>query len=158
MTPDGRTFILNESYRTSVLLNDSYRPCDESYKSCESYKSYVPQDEPYDDIPLEDVGNKNNNVDPASGTKQVRLTDPNVPSDDERPQRGTWTNQVEFFLSCLAYAVGIGNVWRFPYMCYKNGGGVFLIPYLVMLFLAALPMFYLELALGQFAQLDRKSG
>ena len=61
--------------------------------------------------------------------------------------------QAEFFLSCMAYAVGIGNVWRFPYKCYKNGGGVFLIPYLVMLILAALPMFYMELVIGQFGRL-----
>merc|ERR1712142_451973 len=68
-------------------------------------------------------------------------------------ERGSWTNQAEFFLSCMAYAVGIGNVWRFPYKCYINGGGVSLIPYLTMLALAALPMFYMELALGQFSQL-----
>ena len=68
-------------------------------------------------------------------------------------ERGAWSNQAEFFLSCMAYAVGIGNVWRFPYKCYKNGGGVFLIPYITMLALAALPMFYMELAIGQFSQL-----
>eukprot|EP00092_Neocalanus_flemingeri_P004408 GFUD01004741.1.p1 GENE.GFUD01004741.1~~GFUD01004741.1.p1 ORF type:complete len:691 (-),score=179.44 GFUD01004741.1:18-2090(-) len=75
------------------------------------------------------------------------------PETVEGGERGMWTNQVEFFLSCMAYAVGIGNVWRFPYKCFKNGGGVFLIPYLIMLALAALPMFYMELALGQFYQL-----
>lgn len=37
--------------------------------------------------------------------------------------RGHWNNKAEFVLSLLGYAIGIGNVWRFPYLCYRSGGG-----------------------------------
>lgn len=65
-----------------------------------------------------------------------------------REQRPFWDNKAQYILSLVGYAVGVGNVWRFPYLCEKYGGGAFLIPYLIMLFVEGLPLFYLELSIG----------
>ncbi|XP_012282987.1 sodium- and chloride-dependent GABA transporter 2 [Orussus abietinus] len=68
-------------------------------------------------------------------------------------ERVGWANPLEFVLSCIGYAVGIGNVWRFPYLLYRNGGGAFLVPFVAMLFTMGLPIFFLELAIGQYSGL-----
>ena len=46
---------------------------------------------------------------------------------------------------------GLGNVWRFPFTAYENGGGAFLIPYICVLMLVGRPLYFMELALGQFS-------
>uniref|UniRef100_A0AAQ4Q213 Transporter n=1 Tax=Gasterosteus aculeatus aculeatus TaxID=481459 RepID=A0AAQ4Q213_GASAC len=64
--------------------------------------------------------------------------------------RGQWGNKLEFLLAVAGTLVGLGNLWRFPYLCYKNGGGAFLVPYVLFLLSCGIPMFLLETAMGQF--------
>ncbi|XP_039192075.1 sodium- and chloride-dependent transporter XTRP3 isoform X4 [Crotalus tigris] len=63
--------------------------------------------------------------------------------------RPLWDNRFQFIFACISYAVGLGNVWRFPYLCQMHGGGGFLIPYLIMLVVEGMPLLFLELAIGQ---------
>ncbi|XP_072256183.1 sodium- and chloride-dependent GABA transporter 2-like [Pyxicephalus adspersus] len=73
-----------------------------------------------------------------------------VVTEQQMTERGQWTNKMEFILSVAGEIIGLGNVWRFPYLCYKNGGGAFFIPYLIFLFTCGIPVFFLETALGQY--------
>ncbi|KAL5017504.1 hypothetical protein ScPMuIL_007093 [Solemya velum] len=68
------------------------------------------------------------------------------------PDRGTWSRKVEFVLAAVGYSVGLGNVWRFPYLCFRSGGGAFLFPFFIMLFLCGVPLAYMEMATGQYTQ------
>uniref|UniRef100_A0A672SDR3 Transporter n=1 Tax=Sinocyclocheilus grahami TaxID=75366 RepID=A0A672SDR3_SINGR len=65
-------------------------------------------------------------------------------------ERGQWNNKIEFMLSVAGEIIGLGNVWRFPYLCYKNGGGAFFVPYVIFFICCGIPVFFLETALGQF--------
>jgi hypothetical protein len=70
-------------------------------------------------------------------------------SNIEHINTAKFNNQLQFWLSCLGYAVGYGNIWRFPYMLYNNGGGVFFIPFIICIIIICYPLFYLEVAYGQ---------
>ncbi|XP_077283398.1 sodium-dependent neutral amino acid transporter B(0)AT3 [Arctopsyche grandis] len=63
--------------------------------------------------------------------------------------RAAWSGKLQFFLSIIGYSVGLGNIWRFPYLCQQNGGGAFLIPFVFMLVLEGIPLFLIEMAIGQ---------
>ncbi|OQV24309.1 Sodium- and chloride-dependent GABA transporter 2 [Hypsibius exemplaris] len=66
------------------------------------------------------------------------------------PARPQWGSKYEFILSHIGCCIGLGNVWRFPYVCYKNGGGAFFIPYFICLVTAGIPIVFLEIAVGQY--------
>ncbi|MFW5799067.1 MAG: sodium-dependent transporter [Planctomycetota bacterium] len=67
-------------------------------------------------------------------------------------QRERWNSRTAFVMAAIGSAVGLGNVWRFPVVCYANGGGAFLIPYLVALLTAGIPLMILEMGIGQMMQ------
>lgn len=70
---------------------------------------------------------------------------------EETEEREKWDKKAESILSMLGFCVGLGNIWRFPYLCMRNGGGAFLIPFLFFLFFCGLPLYTLEVTMGQFS-------
>jgi len=63
-------------------------------------------------------------------------------------RREQWTSRGGFLFAAIGSAIGLGNIWRFPYVAYDNGGGAFLIPYLVALLTAGIPLLILEYSIG----------
>ncbi|WP_130803831.1 sodium-dependent transporter [Acinetobacter ihumii] len=66
--------------------------------------------------------------------------------------RENWSSRSGFIIAAVGSAVGLGNIWRFPYVAYENGGGAFLIPYLLALITAGLPLLFLDYAVGHKAR------
>lgn len=87
------------------------------------------------------------------------IDEPEKPPSESRTQttkdqprvRDQWGKDIEFLMSCIALSVGLGNVWRFPFIALENGGGAFVIPYIIVLILVGKPAYYMEMLLGQFS-------
>ena len=62
--------------------------------------------------------------------------------------REGWNTRLGFVMATIGSAIGLGNIWRFPYICYKNGGGAFLIPYVIALLVVGIPLMMLEQGMG----------
>ncbi|XP_049808868.1 sodium- and chloride-dependent GABA transporter 1-like [Schistocerca nitens] len=69
---------------------------------------------------------------------------------EDDADRGGWGHKLDFLFSCISVSVGLGNVWRFPYLCYKNGGGAFLVTYAIAMVFCGMPIFFQEVAIGQY--------
>ncbi len=67
-------------------------------------------------------------------------------------ERGQWSSKIGFILAAAGSAIGLGNVWRFPYVTGQNGGAAFVFVYLACVLIIGLPYLYAELALGRYAQ------
>ena len=99
--------------------------------------------------PLE-VDNTHSNIVQATeensdSARPLQKNDAGSQGDEDSESFG---KSIEYWLSCIGYAVGFGNIWRFPYLVFKNGGAAFLVPYLLALLCIAMPMYMLETAFG----------
>ncbi len=69
-------------------------------------------------------------------------------------EREVWTSRFSFIMAMLGFSIGIGNLWRFPYLAGKYGGGIFLAFYLVVVLFLTIPLFAVEITLGKATRKD----
>uniref|UniRef100_A0A0N4ZNM4 Transporter n=1 Tax=Parastrongyloides trichosuri TaxID=131310 RepID=A0A0N4ZNM4_PARTI len=88
---------------------------------------------------------------PEIGTDKDYSNHTKVTEEEPGLERGDWGGRIYFVLTAVGCAVGLGNIWRFPYVAYENGGSAFLIPYFLTSLLIGIPLLHFEMNYGQFA-------
>ncbi|KAL5972168.1 Sodium and chloride-dependent GABA transporter 3 [Taenia solium] len=86
--------------------------------------------------------------------KRSEIVSPTSTERSDMVERSEWDRPVQFILSLVGYAVGLGSIWRFPYIAMINGGGAFLVPYIIFMLFCGIPFCYMEFTLGQFTGLS----
>uniref|UniRef100_A0A671W8Z2 Transporter n=1 Tax=Sparus aurata TaxID=8175 RepID=A0A671W8Z2_SPAAU len=87
----------------------------------------------------------------GEGQSETQLTSitPDLRAETSDEDRPAWDSKIQYVLAQVGFSVGLGNVWRFPYLCHQNGGGAFMLLYVFLLLIVGVPLFFMELAAGQ---------
>lgn len=105
-------------------------------------------------------------VPPDNGVREGKRVSSTAGGTDHEAKRGAFSSRRVFIFAAIGSAVGLGNIWRFPYVAYENGGGAFILPYLIALLTAGIPFLLLDYGLGHrhrgsaplsFARADRRT-
>ena len=86
---------------------------------------------------------------PPRAASNVLLKNTDYMATQSSPGRGAWSGKMGFVLAAAGSAIGLGNIWRFPYMASEGGGGVFVFVYLICVLAIGVPVLFAELAIGR---------
>lgn len=79
-------------------------------------------------------------------------------NNNNNENRENWGSRFGFIMATAGFSIGLGNIWRFPYLVGMNGGGAFVLVYLVICLLIGIPLFTMEMSIGRKTQLNPVEG
>lgn len=73
---------------------------------------------------------------------------------NETGKREHWSSKIGFILAAIGSSIGLGNIWKFPYLAGANGGGAFVLVYLICILIVGLPIMIAEIVIGRHTEKD----